>query len=52
MGGYAAFVWPSFGLSALLLTGVFVISVRTLKANRAALEALSENNEGPSQGET
>lgn len=45
MGGYGAFVWPSFGLSALLLVGIFVISVRSLKANRVALAAL--NAESP-----
>ena len=50
MGGYAAFVWPSFGLSAFLLIGIFVASVRTLKANRAALAALE--NEGSSHSET
>ncbi len=58
MGGYAAFVWPSFGLSAVLLIGIFVISVRTLKANHATLDALNNEaeraspSEGPAQGET
>ncbi len=52
MGGYAAFVWPSFGLSAVLLIGIFVISLRTLKANRAALNALNRESgrTAPSEG--
>jgi len=55
MGGYAVFVWPSFGLSAVLLIGIFVVSVRTLKATRATLTALSAEtppSKGSSQGET
>lgn len=46
MGGYGAFVWPSFGLSALLLTGVLVISVRTLRSNRRALLDLENSDQG------
>lgn len=38
MGGYAAFVWPSYGLSALVLIGVLVISLRQ---RRRALEAVT-----------
>lgn len=45
MGGYGVFVWPSFGLSAVLLIGVFVISVRTLKSNRQALAALEQTDQ-------
>jgi heme exporter protein D len=33
MGGYAAFVWPSYGLAAVLLVALFLLSVRRL--NRA-----------------
>lgn len=62
MGGYGAFVWPSFGLSAALLIGIFVISARSLKANRIALDALTADAgpntdqeatpKGSTQGET
>ena len=40
MGGYAEFVWPAFGLTALVLVGLLVGSFRTLKANESALTAL------------
>ena len=43
MGGYAAFVWPSFGLSAFVLVGVAVMSVRSLKTDRATLRQLEED---------
>jgi len=44
MGGYAAFVWPSFSLSAFVLIGVAVMSVRSLKTARATLLRLEEEN--------
>ena len=52
MGGYGAFVWPSFGLSAVLLIGIFLLSVRTLKANRMALDALNTLNSPGSENQS
>jgi heme exporter protein D len=43
MGGYAAFVWPSFAITFAVLIGLYVASRRRLNANEAALKAL----EGP-----
>ncbi len=43
MGGYGAFVWPSFAITLAVLIGLYVASRRTLRANEAALKAL----EGP-----
>ncbi len=40
MGGYAGFVWPAFGISALVLVGLLVLSWRGLKAREAELAAL------------
>ncbi len=40
MGGYAAFVWPAFGAAAVVLVGLLITSLRTLRANQAALAAL------------
>lgn len=40
MGGYAQYVWPSFGLTALVLVGLLVLSLRGLKAAEAELAAL------------
>lgn len=40
MGGYAAFVWPAFGTAAVVLVGLLITSMRTLRANQVALEAL------------
>jgi len=40
MGGYAAFVWPAFGITAAVLVGLLVVSWRGLKAREAELDAL------------
>ena len=40
MGGYGGFVWPAYGLAALVLIGLFVASRRFLAAGEAELAAL------------
>jgi len=42
MGGYAAYVWPSYAISAVVLIGVLVASIRTMKARHDALAAFEE----------
>ncbi|HVM86241.1 MAG TPA: heme exporter protein CcmD [Candidatus Binatia bacterium] len=37
MGGYAAFIWPSYALAVLLLVGVFLLAQRRLNAAETAL---------------
>ena len=34
MGGYAAFVWPSYGLALLVMAGLLVQSVADLRRQR------------------
>jgi heme exporter protein D len=38
MGGYAAFVWPSYGIAAVLLVVLFLLSARRLQAAERALD--------------
>ncbi len=40
MGGYAAFVWSAFGVTALVMVGLLILSWRSLKAREAELAAL------------
>jgi heme exporter protein D len=40
MGGYAAFIWPCFIVSAVLLVGLLVVSQRQLRTTEATLNAL------------
>ncbi len=40
MGGYAAFVWPALGVSALVMAALYIQSHRSLRAREAELAAL------------
>ena len=40
MGGYGAYVWPSYGLSAIVMIGLLVASVRGLKGTEAEFDRL------------
>ena len=40
MGGYSAFVWPSYAITAVVLVGMLVASLRWLRSTEAALAAL------------
>ena len=42
MGGYAAFVWPAFGITVMVMAGLLVASLRGLRQERRTLE-LMEN---------
>ena len=42
MGGYAAFVWPAFGITVGVMAGLLVASLRGLRQERQTLE-LMEN---------
>ena len=40
MGGYAVYVWPALGLSAVVMAILYIQSHRSLAAREAELEAL------------
>ncbi len=40
MGGYGAYVWPAFGLTAAILLGLWLDSLRRLRAGRRRLADL------------
>ncbi len=40
MGGYAAYVWPSFGIALVVMLVVLLVSRRSFKAREETLEAL------------
>ncbi len=42
MGGYASFIWPAYGVAALVLLGFALSSWRRLRAAERALDRLSE----------
>ena len=42
MGGYAAFVWPAYGLSALIMIGLVLTGWRTLRVRERTLAKLRD----------
>lgn len=40
MGGYAAFVWPAYGATALVLAGLSAMSFVRMRASERALAEL------------
>ena len=40
MGGYAAFVWPSYAIVTVVLVTLLIASIRFRRANEAELTAL------------
>ncbi len=43
MGGHGGFVWPAYGLTALVLIALLVTSLRALRRRQAALDALERD---------
>jgi heme exporter protein D len=44
MGGYAAYVWPAYGVAASILVGLWVASVRELRTRESDIEAAEATN--------
>lgn len=40
MGGYAVFVWPAFGLAAVVMVGLLIATLRQLRRRRRELAEL------------
>ena len=40
MGGYAAFIWPAYGVAAVVLLGMLLASLRGLRSSERELAAL------------
>ena len=43
MGGYAAYVWPSYAIAALVLVGLLMTSMRAMRTREAQLRVLQES---------
>ena len=46
MGGYAAYVWPAYGLAMLVVVGLLVLSVRRLRSAERMLMLLEQARRG------
>ena len=46
MDGYAAWVWPAYGLATVALVGILVQTRRTLKTREREFESLKSSRRG------
>jgi len=46
MGGYAVYVWPAFGIGAVVMIGLLVLSIRRLRIREAELKRLEAASGG------
>ena len=46
MGGYAAYVWPAYGLAAAIMLGLWAVTARSLHAREAELKTLQQLSPG------
>ncbi len=51
MGGYASFVWTSFGITLLVLIVLLAVSVRSLRTQEANLARLQGDTSELGRGE-
>jgi heme exporter protein D len=43
MGGYAAFIWPAYGVTTVLLCGLLVLSLKSMRERETLVESLRSN---------
>ena len=43
MGGYAAYVWPAYGIAAVILVAMLIVSLRGLRRHEALLKTLESS---------
>ncbi|HJN23043.1 MAG TPA: heme exporter protein CcmD [Rhodospirillales bacterium] len=48
MGGYGVYIWPGYALTIVVLVGILVASIRSLRSNEARLQALQAEIKAPS----
>ena len=46
MGGYAAFVWPAYGLTAAVMVGFVITSLRRLRRRQRRLAEMEASRAG------
>lgn len=46
MGGYGLYIWPAYGAAAVIMAGLLVASLSTVRARRRELAALEAEGHG------
>ena len=40
MGGYAAYVWPAYGVTTIVLCGILALSLKSMREREALVKSL------------
>ena len=40
MGGYAAFIWPAYGIATVVLCGLLAVSLKSMREREALVDSL------------
>ena len=46
MGGYAAFIWPSYGVATVVLLAILAHAIRTARGNARSLDLMKQAMRG------
>ena len=52
MGGYGAYIWPAYGVAALVMLGLLAASIRASRVNTRVLAALVSSGRGRRRART
>ena len=52
MGGHAAFIWPAYGVTAIVMIGLLIYTWRKARVEKAALEKLEAELGPRNRGDT
>ena len=45
MGGYAAFVWPAYGITTIVLCGLLGLSLKSMREREALVKSLRSSRD-------
>jgi heme exporter protein D len=52
MGGYGAFIWPAYGVAAVVMIGLLITSLHSSRANSRELAELEASGRGRRRAKT
>ena len=51
MGGYGAYIWPAYLIAAVILVGLLIMSLRSVRGHEARLASLRKARRSRMEGE-
>mgnify|MGYP003627689553 FL=1 len=51
MGGHASFIWPAYGIATVVLAGLLITSLRSMRRNEALAKSLRQQRRSAPESE-